>query len=140
MIPVSAMIYRRKRIRSAALDPLLHASTFSGSPLACHVAHEVVRIVRDPTFIDRLQRLSQRVETGLRSALRDHPGVRDIRGRGLMWGVECISSELAGEIVIESARTGLLITFCLSKPSVLRFYPPAIATDDEIDRGRRTIG
>jgi acetylornithine aminotransferase/putrescine aminotransferase len=46
-----------------------------------------------------------------------------------MIGLDFASADLAGEVVLEAAKHGILVTFCLSRPNVIRFYPPAVVTE-----------
>jgi acetylornithine/N-succinyldiaminopimelate aminotransferase len=127
VMPVSAVVFRTAVYGKSARDPLVSASSFAGGALAGAVAAQVVDIVTRDGFIDQVGSLGEQAMTGLRQALGNHPGVRDIRGAGLMLGVEYASPDLAGEVMLAAAKQRLLVTFCLSAPSVLRVYPPAVA-------------
>jgi acetylornithine/N-succinyldiaminopimelate aminotransferase len=135
LVPISAAIYSRRQIQQKALDPVVHATTFAGSPFACRIAATVLDIVGDPNFLETVRHRGRVTRKLLDEKLAGHPGVVEIRGRGLMLGVEMASAELAGETVIEAARRQLLVTFCLSRTSVIRVYPPAISMPEEIAMG-----
>jgi acetylornithine aminotransferase/putrescine aminotransferase len=132
LVPISAAIYARRRIGAAALDPVVHASTFAGSPFATRIASVVVDLVSQEAFLATVRRLGAAALAGLRAALAGLPGVVAIRGRGLMIGIDFATPDLAGEVVLEAARQGVLVTFCLSRPNVVRFYPPAVVSDAEL--------
>ncbi|WP_227270855.1 aspartate aminotransferase family protein [Roseobacter weihaiensis] len=135
VLPLSAVIFARRRLTTAATDPVLHASTFAASPLATRVGSTVVDLVQQEPFLDRVQQLGTVVRSGLESRIGQLKGVVDVRGHGLMIGVECASPDFAGEVVIEAAKRNLLITFCLSNPRVIRIYPPAVTSDSDVKLG-----
>src|SRR5207247_598118 len=126
LVPLAAVAYDRHRIPTAASDPVLHASSFAGGALACRIGTEVVQTVRSEVFLARVRQLGARAGRRLRDALRGHPHVRDVRGRGLMLGIEFDSPATTGEVLIEAMKRGVLVTFCLNRPTVMRIYPPAV--------------
>jgi acetylornithine aminotransferase/putrescine aminotransferase len=133
VMPVAAVVFRTAAYGKSARDPLVSASSFAGGALAGAVAAQVLDIVSTDGFIARVGMLGAHAMTRLRKTLGRQPGVRDIRGAGLMLGVEYASAHLAGEVMLEAAKQRLLVTFCLSAPSVLRIYPPAVADSKLID-------
>jgi acetylornithine/succinyldiaminopimelate/putrescine aminotransferase len=129
IVPISAAIYSRRHIGSAAIDPVVHASTFAGAPFATRIAATVIDIVNKPPFLATVRNLGAYALAELKAARSGLAGLRDIRGRGLMIGLDFASADLAGEVVLEAAKHGILVTFCLSRPNVIRFYPPAVVTE-----------
>lgn len=135
IVPISAAIFSRRLISSAAVDPIVHASTFAGSPLATRIATAVIDIVDDEAFLGAVRRLGAYAFAELEAARNELPDLREVRGRGLMIGLEFASVDLAGEVVLEAAKQGVLVTFCLSRPNVIRFYPPAVITEAVLAEG-----
>jgi acetylornithine aminotransferase/putrescine aminotransferase len=135
VFPVAAVVHDRIRIGSAARDPVVHASSYSGSALAGAVAGAVLEVVGAPGFCERVQVLGHRALKLLQSRLLALPGVREVRGRGLMLGVEFERHEQVGQTLIEAARLGVLTAFCLTDTHVLRVYPPAILSEELLDQG-----
>lgn len=106
-----------------------HGSTFGGNPLAAAAGLVVLETVHTPGFLADITRKGERIMATLRSW--NHPGVTAIRGRGLMIGVD-ITVPAWG--VLEAALAqGLLILS--AGPNTLRFLPPYVITDAEIDQG-----
>jgi acetylornithine/succinyldiaminopimelate/putrescine aminotransferase len=106
-----------------------HGSTFAAGPLVCQVAQVVLQRVSDARFLAgvraRGEHLSGRLdEMSARSRL-----VRDVRGRGLMWGVECAVEVPA--VIAAGYRNGLLV--CASGTHVVRLLPPLTVTPAELD-------
>lgn len=105
-----------------------HASTFGGNPLATAVAERVVEIISAQSFLDRVNQAGERLISRLREI--PDPRIVDIRGRGLMLGIE-MKVEVA-DIVNRCMQKGLLLVG--AGPSVFRLVPPLTVSDDEIDQ------
>ncbi|MFJ2609209.1 aspartate aminotransferase family protein [Streptomyces sp. NPDC091279] len=139
LLPVAAVVHSGTRLGGAAGDPVVLASSFAGGALAGRVGAEVVDLVRQDTFLDDVTRLGAAARQRLDDALGADPRIREVRGEGLMIGVETASPGIAGQIVLEAAKQGVLVSFCLSAPQVLRIYPPAVIGRGDLDRGLDTI-
>lgn len=137
-MPIGAMIARSELTQK--WKPGSHGNTYGGNGLACAVAHEVLCMVES-----ELQANAARVGRYLIERLRDMarrtPQIGEVRGRGLMVGVEFIKDtenreparHLATEIMEEAFRRGLLLLTC--GLSTIRFCPPLIITEAEVDEG-----
>ena len=114
---------------AAAFVPGEHGSTFGGNLLACAVAGAVLDVIESNDLVANAERMGAGLLQGLRDALDDVPGVRRIRGKGLMIGVELDRAcrPLAGKAL---AR-GLLINVTAEK--VIRLLPPLIIGAHEVD-------
>ena len=65
-----------------------HGSTFAGNPLVCHAANAVVDIIAEPSFLEGVTQKGERLRQGLRQALGGNPHVQEVRGLGLIIGVQ----------------------------------------------------
>ena len=65
-----------------------HGSTFAGNPLVCHAANTVVDIIAEPSFLEGVTKKGERLRQGLRQALGSNPHVKEVRGLGLIVGVQ----------------------------------------------------
>lgn len=139
LVPTAAVVYSGARIGGAADDPVVLASSFAGGALAGRVGAAVVELVRQDGFLDDVRRLGESARKSLGELLGTDPRIRGIRGEGLMIGLETASPGIAGQILLEAAKRGVLLSFCLSAPQVLRVYPPAVIGQDDLDRGLETI-
>ena len=90
------------------MQPGSHGSTFGGNPLACAAALAVINTLHDNKLIDRAARLGELLQQQLRSRLADCPQLVDIRGCGLMIGIEWASP--CAELMGIAADNGVLIT------------------------------
>ncbi|MDR2485559.1 MAG: aspartate aminotransferase family protein [Treponema sp.] len=106
-----------------------HGSTFGGNPLAAAAGLVVLETVNNPAFLKGIAGKGDRIRAALHSW--NHPRIKDIRGRGLMIGVDIASP--AWDILEAALAKGLLILS--AGANTLRFLPPYIITDDEIDQG-----
>jgi acetylornithine/succinyldiaminopimelate/putrescine aminotransferase len=104
-----------------------HGSTYAGNPLVCAAGAATVRILADPQLHLRVEELGTRVIERLRSV--DSPLVRDVRGRGLMIGIEL--RRPAGPVVRELQERGVLVL--PAGRTVLRILPPLIIGSGDAD-------
>lgn len=111
------------------LTPGSHGSTFGGNPLACRAGVAVVETIEREQLSERAAELSERLLGHFRKQLADHPGVVDIRGQGLMLGIEL--EHPCTELVARARERGLLINVTAGR--VVRLLPPLIMTDEQAD-------
>ena len=71
-----------------AMKPGDHGSTFAGNPLVCHAAQAVVDVIAEPAFLQAVTAKGERLRQGLREALAGNRHVREVRGLGLICGIE----------------------------------------------------
>lgn len=106
-----------------------HGSTFGGNPLSCAAALTVIREIEARAIPARARELGEHMLTGFRKRLGSLVRVKDIRGRGLMIGIELDAP--CGELVGRALEKGLLINVTADK--VIRLLPPLTITDEEAD-------
>lgn len=127
-VPIGAVLARGDV--ADAFKPGDHGSTFGGNPLACAAGSAVLQIVKNETFLSAVRDKGDRLKAGL-APLKKHNFVKDIRGTGLMVGLE-LAPELPGaQVVGKMASAGFLIN-CAGH-NTLRFVPPLIISEQEID-------
>jgi acetylornithine aminotransferase len=127
-IPIGACL-ARQRIADL-FTPGSHGSTFGGNPLACRVACTVLEIVRDEGLLANAARQGHRLLAGLRKGLADNANVQEIRGLGLMVGIEL--REPVRDLALRAAQEqGLLIN--VTRGKTVRLLPPLTVSDQEVD-------
>lgn len=126
-VPIGACLARGKAAN--VFKPGSHGSTFSGNPLVCRVALAVIDELEKGKLADRAARLGERLLTRLKGKLGNVPGVREIRGRGLMLAVEL--DRPCKELLQRALESGILIN--VTAENVIRLLPPLILTDSEAD-------
>ena len=117
--------------------PGSHASTFGGNPLACAAALAVLEVIlEDQDICDRCARMGEHFSKALKDLQERCPAITDVRGLGLLIGVEV--SVDARELVHDLRKRGILVN--ATSERVLRFAPPLIVTQAEIERVVTTLG
>lgn len=110
--------------------PGTHASTFGGNPLACAAGVAVLRTLLEGRVLDHARRMGEHLGKGLQDCKDRHAGVREVRGMGLLQGMELHGD---GKPVVDACLSrGLLINCTMDR--VLRFVPPLVITQADIDR------
>lgn len=127
-LPIGATAAREEV--AAAFTPGAHGSTFGGNPVAARAALAVLDVVLAPGFLDGVKRRGEQLHAALCEIAMHTEHIQDIRGMGLMWGVE-ISGVAASDVVAKCRDMGLLILTAGS--STLRLLPPLVVSSGEID-------
>lgn len=125
--PIGAFVVRRGL--ADVLPPSSHASTFGGNPLACAAGLAASRAVAAPGFLDHVRSMGDLLMDGLRSGVASCPAVREIRGRGLMIGIEL--DRPAGSVVNAAAEEGLIVV--AAGKDVVRLLPPLIVGAADVE-------
>ncbi len=126
-LPIGACLARGPC--ATLIQPGKHGSTFGGSPLVCRVGLEVIETMQAEGLPERARVSGQRVLSRFRSRLSAEAGVNDVRGRGLMLGIEL--DRPCAELVGRALERHLLINVTAER--VIRLLPPLIAEDEALD-------
>lgn len=127
-VPIGAMIARESVAR--ALTPGSHASTFGGTPFVASVGLAVLTTLLEEKLPERAARMGKYLTDGLRNLKVKHPVIRDVRGKGLLLGVEM--ARPAAPVVTACREAGLLVL--TAGDMVLRLAPPLIVDEATCDR------
>ncbi|HYE93531.1 MAG TPA: aspartate aminotransferase family protein [Terriglobales bacterium] len=127
-VPIGAMLTRAEV--ASVLSAGTHGSTFGGTPFVTSVALATLSTILEEKIPDRVSRIGRYLVDGLRDLARRHPAVRDVRGRGLLIGIEL--TQAVGPLVDACREAGLLVLSAGEK--VLRLTPPLIVGEAECDR------
>jgi acetylornithine/N-succinyldiaminopimelate aminotransferase len=131
-IPLGAIMANEKA--AAAIKPGMHGSTFGGGTLACRVALEFLDVLDE--LLPSIQRVGAYFSGELKELARKHSFVKEVRGFGLMLGMELTIP--GKQIVLDAIGAGLLMN--CTHDTVLRFLPPYIATEKEVDQAVKILG
>jgi acetylornithine/N-succinyldiaminopimelate aminotransferase len=130
-IPLGVIVANDKA--ALGLGSGMHGSTFGGGPLACRVAIEFLDILE--SLLPNIEQAGNYFRMKLEELQRRYSFIREVRGKGLMVGVELTIS--GKQMVLDAMEEGLLMN--CTHDTVLRFLPPYIITEKEIDRGVRIL-
>jgi acetylornithine aminotransferase len=128
-LPIGAVLMTQEV--ADAMKPGDHGSTFAGGPLVCHAANAVYDKVSDPAFMRNVVARGEQLRDGLREALKADARVVEVRGSGLLIGVQL--SVPAGPLVGLCRDAGLLV-ITAGAGDVLRLLPPLIVSEAEVDK------
>jgi acetylornithine aminotransferase len=124
-VPIGACLARGAA--AGVFKPGTHGSTFGGNPLACTAALATLEAIEEEGLMENAARVGAMLLAGLREALAGRPGVVEVRGHGLMIGVELAGP--CGELVAQALEAGLLINVTMD--NVIRLLPPLIMNEGE---------
>jgi acetylornithine/N-succinyldiaminopimelate aminotransferase len=131
-LPLGVIVANEKA--AATIGPGMHGSTFGGSALACRVALEFFDILEE--LLPAIQRVGGYFHVMLNDLARKYAFVKEVRGFGLMIGVEM---EIPGkQMVLDAMAEGLLMN--CTHDTVLRFLPPYISTERDVDAAVKILG
>lgn len=115
---------------ATAMHPGMHGTTFGGGPLACAVAIQFLRLMEK--LLPHVRRTGEYFSAQLEELKARHTIIREVRGMGLMLGVELNSADTAKQVVNQLMEHGILIN--RTNEAVLRFLPPYIIEKKHIDQ------
>ena len=126
-VPIGAIVAgpRAKDV----LQPGNHGTTFGGNPLAMRAGIETLRIMEEDGLMANAAAMGARIRAGVIEGLGQVPGFKEIRGQGLMIGIEL--DRPCGALLLQAAEAGLLLS--VTADSVIRLLPPLILTAAEAD-------
>ncbi|MBI2554520.1 MAG: acetylornithine transaminase [Candidatus Rokubacteria bacterium] len=127
-IPIGAMVARDPVAR--ALTAGSHASTFGGTPFVASVALATLTTLLEEKLPERAARMGRHLTAGLLALKAKHPVIREVRGKGLLIGIEL--TRPAAPVVVACLEAGLLIL--TAGDTVLRLAPPLIVDEATCDR------
>jgi len=122
-------------------DPFIHISTTGGSDLGCAIACEMLDIQSDPKFLKHVKEMGKLFSRGLEEIAEDNSElIKEVRGRGLIWGME-FNSETFGQLAMLSIiKEGVLQNYCGNRKNTIIMMPPLIVKEEEIEEIIERIG
>jgi acetylornithine/succinyldiaminopimelate/putrescine aminotransferase len=132
-VPIGAMGCTERV--SAGFAPGSHAATFGGNPLSSAAAVATMEVLTEPGFVETAAAMGEHLFAALRTLAAKHPKVIEVRGRGLMAGIEC--AEPVAPAISALLDAGIICG--PAGPNVIRFLPPLIVSEDDIDRAAGTL-
>jgi len=142
-VPVSAVVLGRDLLESTDPEPIpIHAQSFSATPLGTAAAHATMDVIRDERLCEKSEKMGAYMKRKLTELMDTHPCIGDVRGLGLLIGVEIVKDKtkktpdpaVANAICAETFKRGI---YTLNMGSyggrAIRVAPPLIVTEKQID-------
>jgi acetylornithine/succinyldiaminopimelate/putrescine aminotransferase len=126
-IPIGAFLAKES---AAVFVPGDHGSTFGGNPLTCAAAYAVIKYIIENDIAGNAKKVGQYLIEGLKELQKKHTFITDVRGRGLLVAIG-FDREIGQEVMMACLERGLLVNRV--KPNTLRFIPPLIIGNNEVD-------
>jgi len=134
-LPLGAMLCTNEV--ATAMEPGLHGTTFGGGPLACAVALAIIGEIEEKKILDHVNSVGSYFKQQLEVLAGKHDCIVEVRGMGLMLGVELDDSEVAKAVASEMLTQRILIN--RTSDVVLRFLPPFVIEKEHIDRAIQAL-
>lgn len=134
VVPVSALICSAEIYREINTNPLIHTSTFAGSPLVSAVVKATIDALRELDAPERARKMGERIISGIEAILSRHrfPFVIEVRGRGLLIAIEFSGEAYAGEFLLEMVSNRVIISHSLNAHATARLTPSLTLSDADI--------
>lgn len=135
VVPVSALVATPEAFGPFDRDPFIHTSTFSCNPLAMAAAKGAIAAIKEDGLVGRASDLGALLIPEIDRIVRRELGDRvlEVRGVGLLIGIEFTVPGLAGDLLLELIGAGVLANHSLNSSTVMRLTPPAVLTPDDVD-------
>ncbi len=134
IVPVSALVANHAAFEKLNHAPTLHTSTFSGNPLAAAAARATIETMRDENVVPLARALGETLlgQLGFLRNPRNSRLVQDVRGRGILVGIEFGAEFLAGDFMIEMLKRNVIVSYSLNAHRVVRLTPSAFLSETDV--------
>ncbi|MCL6451374.1 MAG: aminotransferase class III-fold pyridoxal phosphate-dependent enzyme [Acetobacteraceae bacterium] len=136
VMPIGAVVGRPPVWEFFRQSPLLHTSTFGGNPLACAAAVAAIEVILEEDYPRQAREKGEYLLNGLKELAGRYPSVvSEVRGLGLLIGLEVTREGAGGLIMSGLFDRGVLAVYTLNNQKVIRIEPPVVIDKDQMDRG-----
>jgi putrescine aminotransferase len=141
VIPCAAFHTTDEIFNSFHPNPFYHTSTFGANPMATTAAATTIQTLQEESLVERSAEMGRYFMAGLKELQEGFPDIiRDVRGRGLLIGVEIVDAKVGESLAQRMFDRNVLIAYTLNKPEVIRIEPPLIITKELIDIALERFG
>lgn len=135
-MPIGAVLANQSLLLTLSNNPVLgHISTFAGHPVNCAAAAACLEVLQTENWIKEADQKGQLLE----HLLAEHPTIKEIRRKGLMFAIDLPSAEAVNQVVEHCLENGLISFWFLSHPDSFRLSPPLTISADEIKKAANII-
>jgi len=142
-LPLGAILVKKELIDK--LEGVPHGSTFGGNPLSCRAALETIQVIIEEKILDNVQKVGRSLKRALTNLKKEHFIIGDVRGEGLMLGIEFIRNPESKEplearsISLELFKKGFLVPVGGTYKNVLRLLPPLNISEELVESFIETL-
>ncbi|AVX20448.1 putrescine aminotransferase [Carboxydocella sporoproducens DSM 16521] len=134
VLPAGAILAREEIWQIFEENPLIHTSTFGGNPLACVAGIATLQVIEEEGLVESAAVLGQRLKTNLLQLTAGFAQIiKEVRGLGLMLGLELVDEGFGGYLIQALLNRGVLVGTTLNNTRVIRLEPPLIISNEEIN-------
>lgn len=134
VMPAGAVVANEKVFKNLFDNPFMHTTTFGGNPLACAAAIATIDVLLEENLPERAAEVGEYFLKGLKEAAAEHGDkVLEIRGQGLMIGIEFHKDEIGYEVSKGMFDSGILVAGTLVNSKTIRIEPPLTISYEEVD-------
>ncbi|KAJ8642034.1 hypothetical protein MRB53_018728 [Persea americana] len=133
-LPIGAVL-TTERV-AAAISSGDHGSTFAGGPLICHAALAVLDKIQKPEFLASVSKKGKYLKELLVQKLRGNPHVKEVRGLGLLVGIEL---DVSASALVDACRNSGLLILPAGKGNVVRLAPPLVISEQELEQAAEIL-
>lgn len=134
LVPIAATVFTDELREFLIPNPFIHLSTFGGSDVACAVALEVINVIEETGLVEHAAAMGAILFAGLNAIAAEHADIiREVRGLGLMVGIEYREDSLGPRMSYHLAQHGVLAIYSGNQPSVMRLMPSLVIEEHEIE-------
>ena len=139
-MPLGAFVGAAEVMSTLSHDPpLAHVTTFGGHPVCCAAGLASLEVILADDLPARAARTGERIRAELRAMGARHGGVRDVRGLGMLIGLELDSPARTRAFAERAFADGVIVGWTLHSNTVIRLAPPLNISDDDLERGLRVL-
>jgi len=133
MYPLATTCYKPFLDKVFEKDPFIHISTTGGSELGCYVTRKMLDFISQPQYLNNIKTMGNQMGNGLRKLKEKYSSlVVDVRGRGLMWGVEFVNDRYGIGYTLQMIRNGIWADYCGNRENTIKLMPPLIIKENEM--------
>lgn len=142
IMPIGATIMTRPVFDAVfSPNPMAHTSTFGGNPLACAAGLAAIEVIEEEGLIERSRTMGELLVASMKEQLAPNSElIAEVRGRGLMVGIEFAMDEVGELVVAQLLKRGMCAAYTLNNPRVMRLEPPLIVSEAEIRTAAQIMG
>jgi acetylornithine/N-succinyldiaminopimelate aminotransferase len=134
-LPLGALLASEKV--SQCMHPGMHGTTFGGGPLACAVALQLLTVLEGQKMLKHVQKTGAYLLQGLQDLKKKYKEIREVRGLGLMAGMDLESADLAKAVFKQMLDAGIIVN--RTDETVIRLLPPFIIKKQHVDQALRQL-